>query len=97
MGATGPRIWDCSAFVGAAWRSAGVHLPRTSYDIRDHGFRHVSRNHMQPGDIIELYGFQHVGIYVGNGYLIHESFSQQRAVRVTLTYLGPIDAVYRPG
>jgi cell wall-associated NlpC family hydrolase len=98
LGANGPRVWDCSAFVGAAWRSAGVRLPRTTYDIMSHGYRHVSRSHLQPGDVLEFYGDSHVGIYVGRGYMIHESASRARAIKVPMTYFwGDMDAALRPG
>lgn len=74
-----------------------MHLPRTTYDIYNHGYKHVPESRMQPGDVIELFGFSHVAIYVGHGYVIHESASKGMAVHVTLTYLRPIDAVLRPG
>ncbi|KUO16519.1 C40 family peptidase [Streptomyces dysideae] len=70
-GATGPGSYDCSGLVGAAWRSAGVSLPRTVQQMYDAG-RKVARSDMQPGDIIYWYNSsQHNGMYVGNGKAIH--------------------------
>ncbi|MFF1281946.1 NlpC/P60 family protein [Streptomyces sp. NPDC058299] len=70
-GATGPNAFDCSGLVQAAYRSAGVSLPRTTYAQIDAG-RRVSRSELQPGDLVFFYsGISHVGIYVGGGQMIH--------------------------
>ncbi|MEU1848006.1 NlpC/P60 family protein [Streptomyces sp. NPDC019990] len=70
-GATGPDAFDCSGLVQAAYRSAGVSLPRTTYSQIDAG-RRVSRSGLLPGDLVFFYaGISHVGIYVGNGRMIH--------------------------
>ncbi|MBR8643370.1 C40 family peptidase [Streptomyces tuirus] len=70
-GATGPNAFDCSGLVQAAYRSAGVSLPRTTYSQIDVGHR-VSRSELLPGDLVFFYaGISHVGIYVGNGRMIH--------------------------
>ncbi|MGX1271872.1 NlpC/P60 family protein [Streptomyces phaeoluteigriseus] len=70
-GATGPNAFDCSGLVQAAYRSAGVSLPRTTYAQIDAG-RRVSRSELQPGDLVFFYsGITHVGIYVGGGNMIH--------------------------
>ncbi|MGW7239223.1 NlpC/P60 family protein [Streptomyces sp. NPDC054804] len=70
-GATGPYAFDCSGLAQAAYRSAGVSLPRTTYAQINAGLR-VSRSELQPGDLVFFYsGISHVGIYVGNGQMIH--------------------------
>ncbi|GAA2527722.1 C40 family peptidase [Streptomyces levis] len=70
-GATGPNAFDCSGLVQAAYRSAGVSLPRTTYSQIDAG-RRVSRSELLPGDLVFFYaGISHVGIYVGDGRMIH--------------------------
>ncbi|CAM5498122.1 hypothetical protein SPURM210S_06316 [Streptomyces purpurascens] len=70
-GATGPNAFDCSGLVQAAYRSAGVSLPRTTYSQIAAG-RRVSRSELLPGDLVFYYaGISHVGIYVGNGQMIH--------------------------
>ncbi|MFI6205669.1 NlpC/P60 family protein [Streptomyces sp. NPDC051041] len=70
-GATGPDAFDCSGLVQAAYRSAGVSLPRTSYAQIGAG-RRVSRSQLLPGDLVFFYsGVSHVGLYVGNGRMIH--------------------------
>jgi cell wall-associated NlpC family hydrolase len=70
-GATGPNAFDCSGLVQAAYRAAGLSLPRTSYAQINAG-RRVSRSELRPGDLVFFYpGISHVGIYVGGGRMIH--------------------------
>ncbi|MEU6299198.1 C40 family peptidase [Streptomyces erythrochromogenes] len=70
-GATGPGSFDCSGLTQAAWRSAGVTLPRTTYTQINAG-RRVARDQLAPGDLVFFYsGITHVGLYVGNGQMIH--------------------------
>jgi cell wall-associated NlpC family hydrolase len=70
-GATGPNAFDCSGLVQAAYRSAGVALPRTTYAQIAAGQR-VSRSQLRPGDLVFFYpGVTHVGMYIGNGKMIH--------------------------
>ncbi len=70
-GATGPHSFDCSGLVQAAYRAAGVSLPRTTYAQIDAG-RRVSRSELRPGDLVFFYsGVSHVGLYIGNGRMIH--------------------------
>ncbi|MEU5364740.1 NlpC/P60 family protein [Streptomyces sp. NPDC005925] len=70
-GATGPASFDCSGLTQAAYRAAGVSLPRTTYTQINAG-RRVSRAELAPGDLVFFYsGVSHVGIYIGNGRMIH--------------------------
>ncbi|MEU6013210.1 C40 family peptidase [Streptomyces sp. NPDC047515] len=70
-GATGPSSFDCSGLTQAAWRSAGVSLPRTTYTQINAG-QHISRSELAPGDLVFFYsGVSHVGLYIGNGRMIH--------------------------
>ncbi|MEU9315465.1 C40 family peptidase [Streptomyces sp. NPDC048295] len=70
-GATGPSSFDCSGLTQAAWRSAGVSLPRTTYTQINAG-RHIPRSELAPGDLVFFYsGISHVGLYIGNGQMIH--------------------------
>ena len=50
-GATGPRAYDCSGLVQAAYRAAGVNLPRTTYQMIHVGTP-VARGDIRPGDLI---------------------------------------------
>ncbi|MFH8614284.1 NlpC/P60 family protein [Streptomyces sp. NPDC017979] len=70
-GATGPASYDCSGLTQAAWRAAGISLPRTTYTQIDAGKR-VSRSELAPGDLVFFYpGISHVGLYVGGGRMVH--------------------------
>jgi peptidoglycan DL-endopeptidase CwlO len=70
-GATGPDSYDCSGLTQAAWKAAGVSLPRTTYDQVNAGTT-VSLADAQPGDLVFFYAdVSHVGIYIGNGMMIH--------------------------
>ncbi|MFJ3665501.1 NlpC/P60 family protein [Streptomyces sp. NPDC090106] len=70
-GATGPDSYDCSGLTQAAWNAAGISLPRTTYDQVNAGTT-VSLANAQPGDLVFFYDdVTHVGIYIGNGMMIH--------------------------
>ncbi|MFE4859242.1 NlpC/P60 family protein [Streptomyces sp. NPDC056670] len=70
-GATGPSSFDCSGLTQAAWRSAGVQLPRTTYTQINAGSR-IPRSQLEPGDLVFFYsGISHVGLYIGGGKMIH--------------------------
>ncbi|MEU5596495.1 NlpC/P60 family protein [Streptomyces sp. NPDC020298] len=70
-GATGPGSYDCSGLTQAAWKAAGVSLPRTTYDQVNAGTT-VSLANAQPGDLVFFYDdVSHVGVYIGNGMMIH--------------------------
>jgi peptidoglycan DL-endopeptidase CwlO len=70
-GATGPSSFDCSGLTQAAWKSAGISLPRTTWDQVKTGTR-VSTSQLQPGDLVFFYDdISHVGLYIGDGMMIH--------------------------
>ncbi|MET8828404.1 NlpC/P60 family protein [Streptomyces sp. NPDC004610] len=70
-GATGPGSYDCSGLTQAAWKAAGVSLPRVTYDQVNAGTT-VSVSAAQPGDLVFFYDdVTHVGLYIGNGMMIH--------------------------
>lgn len=67
-GATGPDAYDCSGLVQAAFKAAGISLPRTSYQQITAGTK-VDRADLQPGDLV-FPNLGHVQIYTGNGQII---------------------------
>lgn len=70
-GAVGPGSYDCSGLTQAAWKAAGVTLPRTTYDQVNAGTT-VPLSQAQPGDLVFFYDdVTHVGLYIGNGMMIH--------------------------
>jgi cell wall-associated NlpC family hydrolase len=68
-GATGPGSFDCSGLVQAAWASAGVSIPRTTY-AQWAALPHISTSALEPGDLLYFDGVGHVAIYVGGGDII---------------------------
>lgn len=72
FGGEGPDGWDCSGLTQASWRAGGVELPRTTYQQWAWGAqRRVSLDDLQPGDLIFSNGISHVGIYAGDGKMVH--------------------------
>lgn len=61
---------DCSGFTQAVYAHFGIRIPRDSTSQRFAG-REVSYAEAQPGDIICYAG--HVGLYIGNGQIVHAS------------------------
>ena len=61
---------DCSGFVMSVYAQFGVSLPHSSWSQQNCGYS-VGTGDMQPGDIV-CYG-SHVGIYVGDGQIVHAS------------------------
>ncbi|MFF2543273.1 NlpC/P60 family protein [Kitasatospora sp. NPDC058063] len=72
-GATGPGSFDCSGLMVWAFNQAGVSLPRTSQAQASAGTRIGSDiSQAQPGDLLIFYtDAHHVGIYAGNGQVLH--------------------------
>jgi peptidoglycan DL-endopeptidase CwlO len=98
-GGTGPCHlgFDCSGLAQAAWAAAGVAIPRTSYE-QWAGLPHVSMSSIEPGDLLLFNGEGHVGIYVGNGYLIDAPVPGMDVERVPLSgwYSSTLDGAVRP-
>ncbi|MFD3946555.1 NlpC/P60 family protein [Streptomyces sp. NPDC058579] len=77
-GATGPSGFDCSGLMVWSYRQAGISLPRTSQAQR-HAGRQVPLSQAQPGDLVTYRGdASHVGIYAGNGQVIHAPYPGAR-------------------
>ena len=70
---------DCSGFVWRVYQDFGYSVPRTSYSLRSTGTG-VSYSEAQPGDVICYAG--HVGIYIGNGQIVHAS-TQRTGIKIT--------------
>ncbi|MFE2138325.1 C40 family peptidase [Streptomyces sp. NPDC059466] len=70
-GAAGPGSYDCAGLTRAAWTVAGVALPRTARDQAT-ATTPVPLTDIRAGDLIFFYGdVSHVGLYIGNGMMIH--------------------------
>ncbi|MBU5336377.1 C40 family peptidase [Intestinibacter bartlettii] len=86
-GAQGPNSFDCSGFTYYVFKNkAGIVLPRTSSAQSKYG-TYVSKSNLRAGDLVffDTNGVNdgqvsHVGLYIGNGQMIHASYSQKKIV-----------------
>lgn len=70
-GATGPSTFDCSGLTSYVYRHcANLEITRTTYTQINIGTP-VAYEDMQPGDLVFMRNNEHVGIYIGNGKMIH--------------------------
>ncbi|MCY0938789.1 C40 family peptidase [Streptomyces sp. H34-S4] len=95
MGGTGPSSFDCSGLVQAAYRQAGITLPRMSQAQSSYGTS-VSLSSLQAGDIL-YWGSKgsayHVAVYVGGGKFVGAQNSGTGIVERSLSYDKPTGAV----
>lgn len=82
---------DCSGFVWRVYKDFGYSVPRTSYSLRSAGTG-VSYSEAQPGDVVCYAG--HVGIYIGNGQIVHAS-TQRTGIKITTATYKEILSVRR--
>jgi cell wall-associated NlpC family hydrolase len=76
-GSAGPDSYDCSGLTSAAYRAAGIAIPRVSVDQFNAG-PHVAVADLLPGDLV-FYAdnpaapatIHHVGMYIGKGLMVH--------------------------
>jgi cell wall-associated NlpC family hydrolase len=87
-GGTGPDRFDCSGLTQAAWRAAGYQLGRTTWDQATDGTPATIQT-IRPGDLVLIPGSDgslaspsHIGLYLGDGLVIHAPKSGD-VVRVT--------------
>jgi peptidoglycan DL-endopeptidase CwlO len=80
-GASGPSSYDCSGLMLAAYRNAGVWLPRVSRAQWNAGPK-VGLASLAPGDLVffaynagDPSTIHHVGMYVGGGAMVEAPFS----------------------
>ncbi len=85
FGGTSINGIDCSSFIQHVFDLAGFKLPRTAREQARYGY-FVSKENIKPGDLLFFATYarypSHVGIYIGNGKMIHAS-SRGRKVEVT--------------
>lgn len=75
-GAQGPTYFDCSGLVYWAHNQAGVKIGRTTAAGYAGSGKSVSYSNLQIGDVITFNygrGVAHIGIYIGNGRMVHAS------------------------
>jgi cell wall-associated NlpC family hydrolase len=69
-GGEGPGGFDCSGLVAYVYSQVGVLLPHYTGAQWNVGVP-VSRDQLQPGDLVFFDGLGHVGIYIGGDQFIH--------------------------
>jgi cell wall-associated NlpC family hydrolase len=96
FGSGGPNSFDCSGLTAYAWKAAGVSLRHyTSWQWQD--TKPIGRDDLRVGDLVFYYrDLHHVGIYVGDGWIVHAPTSGDR-VRMKKVDDGPIAGYRRPG
>ena len=90
-GAQGPNSFDCSGLIYYVYKNAAnITLPRTSVEQSKFGTT-VSKSNLKAGDLVffDTNGpnngaVSHVGIYAGEGQLIHASSSNKKIVKVNM-------------
>ncbi|MFD3585548.1 NlpC/P60 family protein [Streptomyces sp. NPDC058683] len=93
-GATGPESYDCSSLTQAAWRAAGVSLPRSAPDQTFAGTP-LTLAAIEPGDLVFFFdNDSHVGVYAGNGMMIHAP-SPGASIREESIYNAGESAIHR--
>ncbi|MGC4934937.1 NlpC/P60 family protein [Gordonia sp. DT30] len=94
-GATGPDSFDCSGLMVWSYKQTGKTLPRSS-EAQLAGGTPVARPDLQPGDLIIYYSdASHVGMYVGDGYVIHASTFGVPVKVVPIDDAGPYNSARR--
>jgi cell wall-associated NlpC family hydrolase len=84
-GGTGPNSYDCSGLTMTAFAQAGVGLPRTSQAQFGVGTP-VGLSDLAPGDLVFYYsGISHVGIYIGNGMIVHAANPRSGVLTASVT------------
>jgi peptidoglycan DL-endopeptidase CwlO len=69
-GGMSPSGFDCSGLIAYVYAQVGVSLPHHAASQFGYGVA-VSRDQLEPGDLVFFDGLGHVGMYVGGGQFIH--------------------------
>lgn len=94
--ANGPDTFDCSGLTQYAWSSAGVSLTHYTGAQWNEGAP-VSRENLRTGDLVFFYSdLHHMGIYVGNGLIVHAPHTGD-VVRMAALANMPYAGARRPG
>ncbi|MYW46566.1 C40 family peptidase, partial [Streptomyces sp. SID161] len=98
-GAAGPGSYDCSGLTQAAWKSAGVTLPRTARRQAGAGTP-VAPADARPGDLVFFHDDAgHVGLCTGDGMMIHAPRPGAYVREEPVSAMGEaaVHSVVRPG
>jgi cell wall-associated NlpC family hydrolase len=98
-GAAGPSAYDCSGLMLAAYRSAGIYLPRVSR-AQWYAGPHVGLGELAPGDLV-FFAYNvhapstihHVGMYIGGGAMVEAPYTGARVRTASIgrrDYIGAV-------
>ena len=99
-GAAGPCSvgFDCSGLMMAAWASAGVTIPRDTYE-QYAALPHIPLSSIQPGDLLYYDGLGHVAMYVGGGMIVDAPVPGRTVEEIPMNtswYVQTFDGAARP-
>lgn len=92
-GGNGPNAWDCSGLTSGAWAAAGVSIPRTARTQVGAGQK-ISMSELQPGDLVAYSSLTHIGMYIGDGKVVH---APRTGLNVSITSLSSFQIAVRVG
>lgn len=88
-GGSTPRGFDCSGFVQYVYKKKGKTLPRTSSSMK-WNTKPVSKKNIKKGDLLFFATYKksvsHVGIYMGEGKVIHSAMNGVRIDQIKSGY-----------
>jgi cell wall-associated NlpC family hydrolase len=93
-GGAGPDTFDCSGLTMWAWAHVGISLAHLTFAQWNEG-EHVSKDQLQPGDLLFFFGLDHVALYVGGGLMVAAD-TQGVRIHVEPVFWGAFDGAVRP-
>jgi cell wall-associated NlpC family hydrolase len=94
-GGAGPDSFDCSGLTQYAYAAAGITLPHSSSMQSTLGAP-VAYADLQPGDLVFFYSpVSHVGMYIGNGQMVHAGTSGDVVKVIDLAYMPDFNSARR--
>nr|BFF23193.1 NlpC/P60 family protein [Glycomyces mayteni] len=69
-GSAGPDSYDCSGLVLRSYAQIGIDLPHNAA-AQFNSTANISRDELQPGDLVFYNDLSHMGMYIGNGLIVH--------------------------
>jgi cell wall-associated NlpC family hydrolase len=95
-GGSGPNSYDCSGLTQWAYAQAGVSITRTTYTQANDGPR-IGRGELMPGDLVFFNDLGHVGLYAGNGMVLHAPYPGKNVRYESMSTIGTFQFGVRIG
>jgi cell wall-associated NlpC family hydrolase len=86
-GGASPSGFDCSGLVAYVYGQLGISLPHNAAMMYNTVGVYVSRDELQPGDLVFFDGLGHMGMYIGGGQFIHAPHTGD-VVKISSLYEG---------